>query len=245
MKELPILFSTPMVLAILKDEKSMTRRTNGLEEINENPDDWQFEWADYYLKKPWRFTQKSTVNKQSLEDRSFNQAALKCPYGWSGDILWVRETWRKSDFPDVFGEFEYKSGLDNCDAPWNQNIWKPSIHMPKEAAKIWLEITSIKPQRLHDISDENIIAEGVRIPVNGIGTGRVLLALGEKNTAIDFLPSGCLAKGAPKLTQTQLLHAFWAELWCKINGRESWDKNPWVWAIEFKVLSTTGKPENL
>jgi len=88
MKELPILFSTPMVLAILKDEKSMTRRTNGLEEINENPDDWQFEWADYYLKKPWRFTQKSTVNKQSLEDRSFNQAALKCPYGWSGDILW-------------------------------------------------------------------------------------------------------------------------------------------------------------
>jgi len=235
MKERPILFSTPMVKAIIDGQKTMTRRTKGLEAIK----------SEYQYKGLLNELPNKHIFARFFRGIWVETYHASCPYGQPGDILWVRETWRKSNFPGSEGEIEFKANMINPSAIWNQNIWKPSIHMPKDAARIWLQITSIKPERLHDISDEDIKNEGVRIPVNGIGTGRVLLALGEKNTAIDFLPKGCLAPDAPKLTQSHLLHAFWAELWCKINGRESYDKNPWVWAIRFKVLSTTGKPAEL
>jgi len=237
MKERPILFSTPMVKAIIDGQKTMTRRTKGLKMLK--CENWYITACKKYLSE-WFFHKTHSIG------RAEKVYVGICPYGEPGDILWVRETFCQS--------------WDNAHKRWNPLYkadgkividedgiakWKPSIHMPKDYARIWLQITSIKPERLHDISDEDIKAEGVRIPVNGLGTGKVLLALGEKNTAIDFLPKGCLAPDAPKLTQSQLLHAFWAELWCKINGRESYDKNPWLWAISFKVLSTTGKPENL
>lgn len=247
MKERPILFSTPMVKAIIDDQKTMTRRTKGLEFL---------ESELYYsrtIRNPNKFWFHKTFSFHSAETTK----ETYCPYGQPGDILWVRERFRFEEAFDYDGEhypaqcWYYASTpekIDCIDGVINDRDlykWKPSIHMPKEAARIWLQITSIKPERLHDISDEDIKAEGIRIPVNGLVTGRVLLAIGEKNTAIDFLPQGCLAPDAPKLTQSQLLHAFWAELWCKINSRESYDKNPWLWAIGFKVLSTTGKPENI
>jgi len=247
MKERPILFSTPMVKAEIEDQKTMTRRTKGLEAIE----------SEYQYKGLLNETPNKHIFARFFRGIWVETYHASCPYGQPGDVLWVREKFRFEEAFDYDGEhypaqcWYYASTpekIECIDGVINDRDlykWKPSIHMPKEAARIWLQITSIKAERLHDISDEDIKAEGVRIPVNGLGTGRVLLAIGEKNTAIDFLPKGCLAPDAPKLTQSQLLHAFWAELWCKINGRESYDKNPWVWAIRFKVLSTTGKPAEL
>ncbi len=116
--------------------------------------------------------------------------------------------------------------------------WKPSIHMPKVAARIWLRITNIKVERLHDISEESIKAEGVQISVNA-ETGGVCFVISSPNRAWEFF------EREGENTSYKYFFAFWAELWVSINGRESWETNPWVWAISFEVLSTTGKPKNL
>lgn len=239
-----------MVNRILLGQKNMTRRTNGLEELNSNPDNWQFEWADFSLRHPWRFTDKSTVNDSSIKTGSFYQAALKCPYGKPGDILWVRERFmlrpngQYNFYGQDIGKYVYYAAASKQFKDEWDGYWKPSIHMPKVAARIWIKITRITPQRLHDISPSDIVREGIIIFANKM-TEKLLLGLGEENSAISFLPADCLSGEAPKISQRQILRAFWAELWCKINGRQSWDLNPWVWAISFEVLSKTGKPENI
>lgn len=234
MKERPILFSTPMVQAILKGEKAQTRRTRGLNRMNEAPDNWKLYVGDFYTDKKGRLNQKF-FNKHGHSDHAI------CPYGQPGDLLYVRETWNKAnDFIDD-GRFIYKEKFVSMERPaaeaWR---WRPSIHMPKAAARIWLQVEEVKVERLQDISDDSIIAEGVRIPVNGIGTNKVVFKLGVENSAFSFLPE---RKEGEKYNQSQLLHAFWAELWCEVNGRASWDLNPWVWVVKFKLLSTTGKPD--
>lgn len=225
-----------MVKAILQGQKLMTRRLNGLNEINESQFK-QYLTNDTLVDRRGRFCQR-------FESQMGSKWAT-FPYGKVGDLLWVRERWRKADFPEFDGKFEFYASLENKDAAWNKGIWRPSIHMPKEAARIWLKIIEIRLERLHDISDTDIVAEGIRIPVNGIGTGRALLALGQENSALDFLPKGCLHPDGPKVTQSQLLHAFWAELWCKINGRASYDSNPWVWVIRFELFSIDKLPSDI
>lgn len=216
-KERPILFSTPMVEAILDGRKTQTRRTRGLEEINKNPDDWHF--VGMCVTDSGEL--KATF--QNCEDF----VRIKCPYGKPGDRLWVRETWQKTDFLHPSNEnygYVYKASENGKD--WQENTeewkWKPSIHMPKAAARIWLEITDISVERLQDISKEDAITEGIE-PV----------ADGYKNYM-------------PKLSSTSQFcwptayHSF-QSLWESINGAESWDLNPWLWVVKFKVLSTTGK----
>lgn len=154
-------------------------------------------------------------------------ARIKCPYGKPGDRLWVRETWQITNFLHPSDEnygYIYKASENGKD--WQENTeewkWKPSIHMPKAAARIWLEITETRLERLQDISKEDAIAEGIE-PV----------ADGYKNYM-------------PKLSSTSQFcwptayHSF-KSLWESINGAESWDLNPWLWVVKFKVLSTTGK----
>lgn len=238
-KERPILFSNDMVKAILVMLKTMTRRTKGLEVINQNPDDWQFEWADFCLDKPWRFTQKSSINDQSLKDRSFHQEAIKCPYGKTGDVLWVRETWARVPFsaynqsidvsqlpidPEGWEVAVFKAGWDRS-AP----RWKPSIHMPKVAARIWLEITDIRVERLQDISDVDAASEGIDRKTEK-----------KKAGMCTFYKDYCNRNDWYWSAKASFM-----SLWQKINGRESWRANPWVWVISFKVLSTTGKPATL
>lgn len=197
----PILFSTPMVQALLDGRKTQTRRMHGLEVINKNPSDYQFEWADYRLKKPFRFTQISSVNKKSLKNRDFVQEECAPKYSID-DVLWVRET-----FGSWNNEFQYKAstrlGEDVCK-------WKPNIHMPKVVCRIFLRVTSVKVQRLNQITEADAISEGLKKAPNGmyyrydIGT----------------------------YTQSPLL-AF-VSLWESIHGRLSWDVNPWVWVYEFE-----------
>lgn len=131
-----------------------------------------------------------------------------CPYGKTGDFLWVRETFKTVETylePDFFGKYLYRAMGDTPDK------WKPSLFMPKEAARIWLEIVDIKIERLHDIAEGDAVKEGINL----------------NNCSGDW-----------KHTPVQEFEL----LWEKINGIESWNENPFVWAISFKVLSKTGKP---
>lgn len=143
------------------------------------------------------------------------------PYGKPGDLIWVRETYQIVPPNLIF----FKADKTNS----AKNGWKPSIFMPKAAARIWLQVVSIRPERLHDIREEDAIAEGVEfIIINNKPEYRHY----EVKQRIAY----CINPVASYSFKT---------LWRSINGRDSWEANPWVWRIEFKVLSTTGKPSNI
>ena len=184
MKEHPILYSTEMVKAILAGKKTQTRRVM-------NPQPLQ---AD--------------IN--AVPTNGWNSVIPMNPYGMPGDMLWVREQFVAWSLMWKLGQqkgFYYRANFpSDYKASWK---WKPSIHMPKAAARIWLQITDIRIERLQEISEEDAIDEGVN-----------------------------LADSTKWFKHT---HVF-QELWEKINGPESWNANPYVWVIQFKVLSTTGKP---
>jgi hypothetical protein len=232
-KEIPLLFSTPMVQAIMEGRKTQTRRTRGLENvplkefdhISFNPKDWP--------KKPWVFkkkTQKDPVRYEIEYD-------AKCPYGKPGDLIWVREKTIRNNNSNT-----YWPVADGYVKTSDYEKITPSIHMPKSASRRWLMVEEIRLERLQDISGEDILYEGVRVPVSKNNT--IVFTLGKKDKAIDFLPNAFAAWGAPKLTGRQLLFVHWAELWCDVNGRESWNQNPWVWVVKFRILSITGRPSD-
>jgi len=132
MKERPILFSGPMVRAILEGRKTQTRRI---------------------------------VKPQPLRDRgvmAFNDGEhpqMRCPYGKPGDRLWVRETW----CPDVEPyTFRYKA---DGDEPLER--WRPSIHIPRWASRITLEVVSVRVERLQNISEDDALAEGITLVERG------------------------------------------------------------------------------
>jgi len=217
----PILFSTPMVQAILRGEKTQTRRIKGLEIINQNPDDWQFEWYDYSCKLPWRFTQKSSVNKQSLKERSFNQEAIKCPDGKVGDVLWVRETYtvNNGQYPTDLG-YVFKAELGKKELEYAKELgvkWKPSIFMPRAACRIKIEITNIRIERLNGISEQDAIAEGIKYLIDKV-TGYC---------GYDYINGGYNLMTGP--------FKGYKSLWESINGKGSFGSQ-WVWVIEFKVV---------
>jgi hypothetical protein len=147
MKEHPILFSTPMVQAILDGRKTMTRRiAKGVSSLHYgNP--------SQSIEDLWRFH----VEGGSCQGHTNTPLTIKCPYGQVGNHLWVRETWCKDLDHNIF----YKA--DNM-PPWKDTKWKPSIFMPRSASRITLEITNIRVERLQEISNEDSLSEGIAIP---------------------------------------------------------------------------------
>jgi len=134
MKERPILFSAPMVRAILAGEKTQTRRI-----IKPQPDSRGLRlthiWEDWHGR------------------------SIKCPYGDIGDHLWVRETFCKTEWE----AFNYKAEWDNIHPELSKHTkWKPSIFMPRIASRITLEIINIRAERLNEIMEEDAQAEGVK-----------------------------------------------------------------------------------
>ena len=231
MKEIPILFSTPMVQAILAGRKSITRRTNGLDFVNESPETWSCE-------KEEREVAFFFFNKQE-EDY---MVEIKCPYGQPGDVLWVRETFMRMPREGFFNYkahhpiFKYADDKIQLLKDFGLK-WKPSIHMPKEAARIWLRVKNVRVERLQNISNEDAISEGV------MGLGGTFIREHFKKYAEyydEWEKNGKLNNERPPLGPHPIEK--FAALWQSINGRESWDANPWVWVVEFEVLSTTGRP---
>lgn len=193
----PILFSTEMVQAILAGRKTQTRRI-----IKPQPE-------------------QSNVILDGIKQNVFMLKDCATPNGWLqhklhdfkiGDILWVRETFVSIIHLDGSIQYYYKAGKN-----WAFKIfWKPSIHMPKEAARIFLEVSNVRVERLQDISEDDAIAEGIE---------RVSIA----PFVHRFKNYLCNNKfiGPKESFKT---------LWMKINGIDSWKANPWVWVYEFKQV---------
>lgn len=239
MKERPILFSGPMVRAILEGRKTQTRRVMK-PQPERNPHSGGWRWHPPTSKYDERYDMwlPSSQWLDGLDPTQCGAAAIVefGPFGVRGDRLWVRETWgitaAKTVAPFTQGQvLEGEYDILRRDLPltfWyraddpNYDVmsWRPSIHMPRVACRITLEITDVRVQRLQDISEADAAAEGV---------GRIELSpaplLGEH--------MGIKMYGHPA-TSTHV-HAF-RVLWDEINGNRGfgWDANPWVWAITFK-----------
>lgn len=205
--ERPILFSTDMVQALLAGRKTQTRRTNSLSFVNESPETWTCEKVE---KEPAFFF----FNKEE-EDY---MVEIKCPYGKPGDLLWVRENFC---FADSFENGKEVRTYSYQATPLTKLKvkWKPSIHMPKKAARIWLKVTNVRVERLHDISKRDSLAEGV-------------FEIEKDEAYTDYMKQAGAYSGP--------IGSF-LSLWESINGLDSVLANPWVWVIDFKVVSTTGR----
>jgi hypothetical protein len=223
-KERPILFSSPMVQALLAGTKTMTRRTTGLDKVNENPNDWRF--TGMYIEgantdKPVLLA--SFQSLVSVQDVKF----IKCPYGEVGDLLWVREKFNY--------RFEDKTqpayAADMNDATQGIIKWKPSIHMPKAAARIWLEITNVRFERLMDITEKDAVAEGIENLLDNMPDTEPTF-----RNYMHHPPIKEAAQRAWEVCADSAEHSF-ETLWHSINGEESWNANPWVWVVEFKKVS--------
>lgn len=202
MKYIPILFSTPMVQAILNGTKTQTRREIKPQPESELHDHTKYPMSiDSKLQGFWGTVAETGETKQ-----------YKCPYGQPGDVLWVRESWGN----EYGGGYLYKAEHAHMKP---DPCWKPSIHMPKAACRLFLEVVSVRVERLKDISDSDAIAEGIEKVGNEY-----------KNywPSADRIPSG---------------PAKWSfcTLWISINGADSYSSNPFVWVIEFKRVD---KPAN-
>lgn len=145
-KQVPILFSTPMVQAILKGQKTQTRR------IAKIPEGTVKCWHDG---GEW-------IVENDLGNCWQESIKPKCEVG---DLLWVRETWRWFGYDDT-KHVVFKAGRNVNDAvvdsPSHKQQWKPSIHMPKAAARIWLRCTGVRAERLLQITQDDAVAEGVK-----------------------------------------------------------------------------------
>ncbi len=222
--EKPILYNTEMVQAVQREinPKTQTRRTKGLEKINENPNDWVLEHN--LVSQEFFFFHND--NEDLMHD-------IKCPFGKIGDLLWVRETSKLvQNYGVDYKIFQYKDGLFSeewCNGKVKElfieqsiipETWTPSIHMPKEACRIWLEITDIKIERLQTITENGAKAEGFKDAIE-LDKLEKLVGLGDWEIPSPF--SGY---------QLNFL-----ETWCSIYGCESWLNNPWVWVITFKKVA--------
>lgn len=157
MKTKPILFNTEMVRAILDRRKTQTRRV-----IKPQPD---IKLEDYgngfaqiaHWKDPSRLLMRMWLNGEGFNDF--------CPYGQVGDRLWVRETWAINDVIPIEhrtkAPYIYRAELNERGQAKYTGGWKPSIHMPRAASRITLEITGVRVERIQDISEEDAIAEGI------------------------------------------------------------------------------------
>lgn len=214
-----------MIQALLAGIKTQTRRDVGLREINHSPDDWRIDTLT--------FTEEGKVLALFKNSKKQESNVISCPYGAPGDLLWVRESWQHTKVLNIHpSDDQYGYVYRADDQPWDDYEgwrWKPSIHMPKDAARIWIKNNGVRIQRLHDITEQESIAEGVKYNENGIGSGRYR---GYTNYLYpeDDLHFVDLAKFS------------FVSLWESIHGAGSWHQNPWLWVVSFEVLSTIGKP---
>jgi len=184
MKEKPILFSAPMVRAILEGRKTQTRRIVKLPKwfLEEYP-----QYGSYEI-----------------------MSEINCPYGSVSNFLWVRETFV---YRHKYDRFYYRADYPTFE-PYAHDGWKPSIFMPRTASRISLEVTDFRVERLQDILEEDAKEEGV----------------GGKDTVV-----------VSPITTPTYRKAF-SIFWNFINDKRGigWEKNPWVWVVEFKSAIKKG-----
>lgn len=157
MKERGIIFSTELIPKIMDGTKTQTRRTWGLERINEKPDNWRVGSMDIAGHIIW---------VASHIDRSV-APKLKCPYGQVGDRLWVKEAYTSfeemwvEDHYEPDGTTRYKADYENPDI--YKGLWNSPRFMPRWASRIDLEITDLRAERLQSITEKDAVAEGCSV----------------------------------------------------------------------------------
>lgn len=192
MKERPILFSAPMVRAILSGTKTQTRRI--------------------YRPKAGYPRQDGEILPDGSGYMGWDEGP--CPYGAAGDRLWVRETWASDDGRAAW--YRADGETHNAGLPW-----RPSIHMPRWASRLTLEVTGIRVERLQDISEEDAKAEGALEICDICG-----------NPPEDEVHWACEADYVPQVSH----RVGFQDLWESINSPGSWGLNPWVWVVGFRRL---------
>ena len=214
----PILFNTEMVRAILEGRKSCTRRIiKGF-----IPKDAQFGYT--------AFTPHGSISCRGVfENEGYGEKFFKLPYQ-IGDILYVRETWHK--YTKRVGEGEschlaefygYKASIANSEDA--NEPWRPSIHMPKEAARIFLRVTNVRVEQLQDITEDGFIAEGI-------------YASNCRGCNATFGCDVCPDEGYNEFDK-------FMEIWDSTIKKSDidhygWQANPWVWVNEFERCKKTG-----
>ena len=201
----PIIFSAPMVQAILDGRKTQTRR---VVKINGCP-----------ITSP---KESLELTKEGLIYHSFcSMSGYYKPLCQPGDILWVRETfcevpYEHNHVPIKGGHITIPKYAYKADSERDYTgIWKPSIHMPREAARIFLRATNVRVERLQDITEEDAIAEGVGDPY-------------------DYQSPEYYDQ--PHMRGLEINKSAFAGLWDSLNEKRGygWRTNPWVWVIEFE-----------
>jgi len=216
MKERPILFSGEMVRAILDGRKTQTRR----------------------VVKPQRHPYGEMLSADQVASEVIGMTeAVRCPYGQPGDRLYVKETywawgrwetrfdakkgrdaWHFVDMTLECGkayQFEQPSPIGTragVSPAWHK---RPSLFMPRHASRITLEVTAVRVERLQEISTDDARAEGIQTWIDSFKDGPRY----HENGQLDAYPVSAFSR-----------------LWKSINGADSWDANPWVWVVEFRVI---------
>lgn len=215
----PILFNTDMVRAILDGRKTVTRRVIKPQPTYSTQDGFRWKGFAYGTNLP------PTVKGAA------HNFVCACPYQ-PGDILYVRETWHKYTKRVGTGEcchmaefYGYKASIANSEDAGER--WKPSIHMPKEAARLWLKVTDARVERLQDITNKDVEKEGV-----------------EKKCIDSYI------RQMPCETEEYIRLAYiiaFQDIWDSTIKKKDlllygWNANPWVWVTEFERCE---KPEGV
>jgi hypothetical protein len=245
-RERPILFSAPMVLAILSGKKTQTRRLLRPQPVS-NGSHYSRELGDIVCRNdylpPSAMLLRVGRGKNACEVADCEEPWERfCPYGQVGDRLWVRETWQgwervsyEADeweplTPDYLigrghssiAEYVAERGHPHVEhAAGGKSVgpWRPSIHMPRWAARLLLEVTDVRVERLQDVGGHDVVSEGLKL------------------TRCDCEPCRMSATMCPA-DETGHIMAF-AELWDSINAKRApWSSNPWVWVVGFKRVGT-------
>lgn len=220
MKERTILFPGAMVRAILAGQKTQMRRVikipaikPGLEllDLVKHGDKWLMKVKD------------ENLFVAHLGDENLR---IKCPFGASGDHLWVRETFHHEpaeydttlscSHPFYLEVLAYRASTPENE--WHMHLWRPSIHMPRWVSHITLEVTGVRVERLQDISEYDARTEGIKIE-------GCEFSLDEPCRHCKPCPSNIIAQ----------FKTLWESVYAKRPGC-SWKDNPWVWCVDFKRI---------
>jgi hypothetical protein len=210
----PIIFSAPMIRAILGSRKTMTRRVMKPQPIMDDSGMWHWkdcQWMDGGLGFP----------ASGIDDYA--------PYK-PGSTMWVRETWTTPEYSGVFPDWDldeypgpydywYKADVVERGKEYVASLrWRPSIFMPREAARIFLRVTDVHAERLQDITEEDTVTEGVGDPYDY-----------QHPSYYD----------TPQMQDVLYHRAAFAGLWDRLNAKRGygWDADPWVWVYEFERIT--------
>ncbi|WMY75394.1 hypothetical protein RHD99_05390 [Buttiauxella selenatireducens] len=235
MKERGMIFNGEMVRAILDGRKTQTRRVMKVQPKQSETRPGDFWFSSNKLKSMVHVSDLIPGNSPITDYHLFLQEHC-CPFGSVGDRIWVRETFRVMGCATDVARLMYKASERNSFTESTRTVpvatctkqplhkWTPSIHMPRWASRILLEITAVRVERLNAVTEDDARAEGV-------------------STAMWFAGKGVPEDEWENLAYTDQIKAShtnkFATLWESIYGEKSWQANPWVWVIEFRRVEAT------